>query len=357
MIDLSQIAIGKRELVWGYQMGVIISLSLLINFGITKFFTNLELRFSKQEKFANYLIIRSLKKPLKTLIWVLGLSLAAESTESYLKTDFYFAIPIFKNLGAAFCISWFLWKLASQYENYAVHNQLKKVDVTTVFALTKLFKLIILIISALLILQAVGINLQSILALVAAGGFGIGFAAKDLLANFFGSIVVYVDKPFSIGNYISSPDREIEGVVEHIGWRLTHVRTPDKRILYVPNSVFSTIIIANPSRMSHRRIYETIGVRYRDINKIDEITKEIKEALTKNKEIDQSQPILVNVDKLEKSSVDFMICAFTATTDWQKYQSIKQDILLNVNEIITKNGGRIALPISVINVETPIPLA
>ena len=90
------------------------------------------------------------------------------------------------------------------------------------------------------------------------------FAAKDLLANFFGGLTIYLDRPFAVGDWIRSPDREIEGTVERIGWRLTLIRTFDKRPLYIPNAVFTTIAVENPSRMHNRRIYETIGIRYDD---------------------------------------------------------------------------------------------
>lgn len=68
--------------------------------------------------------------------------------------------------------------------------------------------------------------------------------------------MIYFDRPFKVGDWIRSPDRQIEGTVERIGWRMTIIRTFDKRPLYVPNSVFSSIVVENPSRMLNRRIYE-----------------------------------------------------------------------------------------------------
>ena len=103
-----------------------------------------------------------------------------------------------------------------------------------------------------------------------------GFAAKDLLANFFGGMMIYMDRPFSVGEWIRSPDKEIEGTVEDIGWRLTRIRTFDKRPLYIPNSVFANISVENPSRMTSRRIYETVGIRYDDIDKMDLIVAQVK---------------------------------------------------------------------------------
>ena len=83
--------------------------------------------------------------------------------------------------------------------------------------------------------------------------------------------MIYLDRPFKVGDWIRSPDRDIEGTVVKIGWRLTEIRTFDQRPLYVPNSMFSTIALQNPSRMLNRRIFETIGIRYDDIHQMEAI--------------------------------------------------------------------------------------
>ena len=77
-----------------------------------------------------------------------------------------------------------------------------------------------------------------------------------------------MDRPFTIGDWVRSPDRSIEGTVEDIGWRVTRIRTFDQRPLYVPNAVFSQIAIENPSRMLNRRIYELFGLRYEDSRRL-----------------------------------------------------------------------------------------
>ena len=79
-----------------------------------------------------------------------------------------------------------------------------------------------------------------------------------------------------MGDWVRSPDRNIEGTVEYIGWRLTRIRTFDKRPLYVPNGTFLTISVENPSRMQHRRIKTNIGLRYDDAKKIPVILTDIE---------------------------------------------------------------------------------
>jgi MscS family membrane protein len=184
----------------------------------------------------------------------------------------------------------------------------------------------------------------------------VGFAARDLLANFFGGLMIYMDRPFSVGDWVRSPDRNIEGTVEEIGWRLTRIRTFDKRPLYVPNSTFASIAVENPSRMSHRRIYETVGVRYDDADKLQSIIGDVVNMLKTHPEIDESQTLIVNFNEFGPSSLDFFVYTFTHTTNWIKFHEVKQDVLFKIYEIITRHGAEVAFPTSTIHVPEPVQL-
>ena len=136
-------------------------------------------------------------------------------------------------------------------------------DVTTVFALSKLSRLVIFVVTVITVAHTLGFNVGALLALGGVGGIAVGLAAKDLLANFFGGLTIYLDRPFSVGDWIRSPDKSIEGTVEYISWRHTRIRAFNKNPIYVPNAVFTTIVVENPSRMSHRRLKETVGAALR----------------------------------------------------------------------------------------------
>jgi len=180
----------------------------------------------------------------------------------------------------------------------------------------------------------------------------VGFAARDLLANFFGGLMIYMDRPFSVGDWIRSPDRNIEGTVEKIGWRLTMIRTFDKRPLYVPNSAFANISVENPSRMLNRRIYEKIGVRYDDAAKLPVIVRDIEAMLKSHEEIDQAQTLMVNFNKFADSALEFFVYTFTKTTNWQYFHAVKQDVLFKINEIIESHGAEIAFPTSTLHIDS-----
>lgn len=159
-----------------------------------------------------------------------------------------------------------------------------------------------------------------------------------------------MDRPFVVGDWVRSPDKNIEGTVEHIGWRLTRIRTFDKRPLYVPNATFSTISLENPSRMTHRRIQETIGVRYDDIAQVRAIADGVKRMLIDHDEIDDDQTLIVNLNQFGGSSVNLLVYTFTKTTIWVKFHEVKQDVLLKIAEIIEQHGAEIAFPTTTLHV-------
>jgi len=166
--------------------------------------------------------------------------------------------------------------------------------------------------------------------------------------------MIYLDRPFSVGDWIRSPDRNIEGTVEKIGWRLTLIRTFDKRPLYIPNSMFASISVENPSRMTHRRINETIGVRYDDGKVLSKIIADVKDMLVNHPEIDNTQTLMVNFNQFAASSLDFFIYTFTKTTNWVKYHEVKQDVLFKITEIVENHGAEMAFPTSTVHIDNEI---
>lgn len=339
MLESFRTIIHYQQIVWALKMFGIIFTTLVLSYVAERLVNYLEEKLSHNKTIWDDLLLKSLKKPLRSLIWILGIVLAIKVTGSHISVDLYDSVLLFKNLGIIFCLSWFVWRVVAEYENHlTINHQDNAVDITTIVAVTKLLKITILITAGLMTLQTFGISITGVIAFGGIGGIAIGFAAKDLLANFFGAMMIFFDRPFLVGNYIRSPDRQIEGEVQYVSWRLTHIRTPEGKLLYVPNSLFSTIIIENLSRINNRRFNETIKLRYKDIEKTEKIIAEIKTILTSNKEIDQREGISVNLSKLDKYSVDLSVEAFTHTTNLRKFNDVKQELLLKISDIIMKNN-------------------
>jgi MscS family membrane protein len=339
---------------WVLQVFVVVLAVLLINFAFKIFLRKLAVRAEKTENPWDDAFIDAASRPFRLLVWVIGVLFAAEIVASQSDAEIFRAIEPIRNVAIVATLAWFLIRFVKEFETAYIRRQRDKnkpVDLTTANALAKLVRASIFITAALVMLQTLGFSISGVLAFGGIGGIAVGFAAKDLLSNFFGGLMVYLDRPFKVGDWIRSPDKEIEGTVEEIGWRQTRIRTFSKRPIYVPNSIFMNIIVENPSRMSHRRIYETMGLRYNDISVVDTIVKEVKQMLLSHEEIDSNQTMIVNFNEFNESSVDFFIYTFTKTVNWVKFHEVKHEVLLKIYEIVEKNNADLAFPTRVLQVE------
>ncbi|WP_370261774.1 mechanosensitive ion channel family protein [Limnobacter sp.] len=337
---------------WVYQVFLVVFCTLALSAFSGVVLGRVATLTSRSSNLWDDALVASAKRPIKYLIWLLGLSWAAELTHAAAPTALFEYLGPLRRAGAIVLVAWFLFSLAKHFEQVLQVRRGDKepMDPTTASAIGKLLRASILITATLVILQNLGFSISGVLAFGGVGGIAVGFAAKDLLANFFGGLTVYMDRPFVVGDWVRSPDKNIEGTVEHIGWRLTRIRTFDKRPLYVPNATFTTISLENPSRMSHRRISETVGVRYDDMAQVKAIAQAVKAMLIEHPEIDNQQTLIVNLNSFGASSVDLMVYCFTKTTVWVRFHEVKQDVLLQIADIITQHGAEIAFPTQTLHV-------
>ena len=345
---------------WIIQVFLVVFCTMALNYLLKRTLGKVYNTFVKSQTFWDHALLKSVQPPLLLLVWVIGLTLAADIAGNQTDSAVFSIVPIIRQVGVIFCFTWFLIRFIKIGENLYVQDKIREdasYDRTTADAIGKLLRASIIITACLVVLQTMGYSISGVLAFGGIGGIAIGFAARDLLANFFGGLMIYMDRPFSVGEWIRSPDREIEGTVEQIGWRLTTIRTFDKRPLYLPNSIFNTIALENPSRMTNRRIYETVGIRYDDAGRMREIVNAVREMLEKHEEIDTTRTLIVNFNKFASSSMDFFIYTYTKTTDWVKFHEIKQDVLLRVIDIIEEHGAECAFPTSTVHIPNGIPVA
>lgn len=338
---------------WASQIFIIIFFTGVLNLIVNKSLKSLEKKLTKTKNLWDDAVITAFRRPLRVLIWILGFTFAIEILYKETETEILTVIYPLRDVAVIATLTWFVIRFIQNIETTIIDTKKrtgKDIDKTTLDAIGKILRAAVVITAALIVMQTLGFSISGVLAFGGVGGLAIGFAAKDLLSNFFGALMVYLDRPFIVGDWIRSPDRNIEGTVEKIGWRQTRIRTFEKRPLYIPNSVFSTIAVENPSRMSHRRIKETIGVRYDDVKKLDVIIKDIKKMLQEHKEIDENQTLIVNVDAFAASSIDFFIYCFTHTTNWIEFHEIKHDVMLKVSKVIESHGAEIAFPTSTLHI-------
>ena len=338
---------------WVWQAFVAVLLTLSASYAARRVLLAWSRRLGRTSSPWDDALADSLRRPLRVLIWVVGIAFAANLAPAAAGEGTIFeAVGAARDVGVVACIAWFLVRFVGQVEeNLLARGATGDAgpDRATLDALAKLLRASIVITAALVVMQTLGFSISGVLAFGGIGGIAVGFAARDMLANFFGALMVYLDRPFSVGETIRSPDREIMGTVERIGWRLTRILTFENRPLYVPNSVFSTIAIENLTRMRNRRIHETIGVRYDDVSRVQPIVDEVRAMLESHPGIDPDEFLMVHFNAFAPSSLDFFVYAFTRTSAWDEYHAVKQDVLLKVNDVIERHGAEIAFPTTTVH--------
>jgi MscS family membrane protein len=334
-----------------YSNLIFISLIAIFIFIIKNKVLSIILKISeKTNTVYDELVLFAIKTPSSYLIIIAYFFITLDYFIKNNTLDLVFSLPSALFMLFVVVISWSIIRALNYYlELKPFLKNLSSEDDSTLITETyeiviRISKIIVIIIASLIIMQEIGLSISGLLAFGGVGGLIVGLAAKDLLSNFFGGMMIFFDRPFRVGEFIKSPDRNIEGIVEKIGWRLTVVRTFSKNVLYIPNTAFSSIIVENATRMSNRRINETIGIRYDDLSKMTNIITDVKNLLDQNNDIDQSQKAKVYFKSFSASSCDFFIYAFTITKDWDDFLRIKQNVLLKVADIISEHKAEIAYP-------------
>lgn len=290
-------------------------------------------------------VIVAIKKPILFFIWLYSFIVCSNLVIERIDENFLKFTSNLKYTIVYIAVLTFLIRSITQIKRYYVLQKEKygmMLDYSGIEAVEKLSKVMVVIIWSIFVLGKMGFNLNALLAFGGAGGVIVGFAGKDLFANIFGGLIIYLDRPFVVGDWIASPDKEIEGDVEAIGWRQTRILTFEKFPIYVPNSIFGTIIIQNKSRLRSRRIKETLNVRAMDSDKIEKITSSILTMLKEHPHINKKFKMYVNFTQFTDSLLTLTIYTFTSTTEFTRFYEIKQDVLLKVIDIIRENGAELA---------------
>ncbi len=300
-------------------------------------------------------LIDAAKRPLPVLIWLIGSFVALHMHYALTEHDFPVFLGNVRIIMLTICVAWYLFALIRHAAENIIANHLanhEEVDFTTLHGITKLSRIMVGMLTGLVIVQSLGFSISGVLAFGGVGGIAIGFAAKDLLANFFGGLMLHLDRPFKIGDAIRSPDKEIEGKVEYIGWRQTALRGRNMDMIYVPNSLFNSIVVVNLARRSHRRIEETIGIRYQDLAQAAAICSDVRAMLSERPDIDTGKDLVVSFSRFGESSLDLYLLAFALTTDLGALNAMKQSILLGIADIVAKHGADFAFPTRTLHIAT-----
>ncbi len=300
------------------------------------------------------ILIEAIHKPVEFLIVIIGLGLSLWTLGLPVEpVNIQNGAVILMKILLTADILWLFFRILDAISTYLMTAAAKtenRLDDHLVPLFRKSSKVFLGILGFVMLIQNLGYSVSGLLAGLGIGGLAVGLAAKDTLANVFGSIAILLDHPFSIGDWIAGS--KFEGVVEEIGFRSTRIRTFAKTQISIPNQVLANTTVNNFSRMPRRRIKFNLGVTYK--TSADEMEKAvigIRKILTDMPEI-HNDFFLVNFTDFGASSLDILVYCFTKTTDWADHLQARQDLLLQIMRYLESLDLEVAFPTRSIYLES-----
>ena len=214
----------------------------------------------------------------------------------------------------------------------------------------KTLKVSVVVLGTLIAIQNLGVNVLSLLAGLGLGGLALAMAAKDTAANLFGSIMIILDKPFKVGDYIICGD--VEGTVEEIGFRSTRVRTFYNSEISVPNAQMANDNIDNMGKRKYRRIRTTLGLTYdTPPEKVEAFIDGVKNIILENSYTwkDNFEVCFHNYGDF---SLNILLNIFLEVPDWSQEMRERQNIFLGILKMAQDIGVEFAFPTQTLHVDS-----
>jgi len=215
--------------------------------------------------------------------------------------------------------------------------------------LNTVVRYLIIALGTIFILQELNFDVAALIASLGVVGIGISLASQDTVANVFGFAAIVTDNPFEVGDFIKTPD--VSGVVEHVGMRSTRVRQLDQALVTVPNNLLSNAVVLNWSRLEKRRINFTIGLTYdATAQQIRAVVHHIREMLKQADDVDP-ETVVVHFVEFGASSLDILIICQVLLADWGEFTARKEELYLNIMEVVENVGLGFAFPSQSVYIE------
>lgn len=246
-----------------------------------------------------------------------------------------------------FIIKFFIGLIDEYFAPYAKKTE-SKYDDQLIPLLKSLIKIVFFIIAVLLVLSNFGYNISALLAGLGIGGLAVALASKDIFENFLSGVVIFVEKPFKMGDVLKTSDGL--GSVEEIGIRSTKIRTFDNTLVVVPNRNLSSNAVENISSRRARREFFTIGVTYStSLKKMEKAKQIILKILKTNKSVEENT-FLVSFESFGEFSLNIRVLYWIVERDYFKYLEIKDKINMSIKKEFEKEKIDFAFPTQTIHV-------
>lgn len=240
-------------------------------------------------------------------------------------------------------------KIVFQFFNKAARKTENTLDDQLLPVVEKLVIIIIWSFGIIYILDYLDVNVTALLAGISIGGLALALAAQDTVKNFFGSIMIFLDRPFQIGDWIHFKD--VDGTVEEVGIRSTRIRTFANSLTYVPNALLADSIVDNMGLRVYRRFKTDIGITYDTKPEIiDQFVHGIREIIKMHRTT-RKDYFEVHLNSFGASSINILIYMFFEASTWTDELRGKHEVLYAIIKLADKLGVRFAFPTQTLHIE------
>ena len=294
-------------------------------------------------------ILTSLKRPLSFLIFIVGVFLSSLRLLNGFEPDFFAMILRTFFALMAFAITWGIYRLIGVLDSYLQRLSYRSdnnLDDLLVELIRKTVRFCVVFIAVLFIGQTIlGLRITALVAGAGIAGLAVALAAKDTLANFFGSVMIMLDKPFTVGERITVD--AVTGTVERIGFRSTRIRSLDGHMFSIPNSKLADSVVENVAKRPYIKYAFDLTLVYNTNAKQMERAMEIlHEIMDKNEIFNEELPPRIYFTSFNDWALNISIIVWFQSTDYFQTQQIKNDINLEILRRFNAEGLEFAFPTS-----------
>lgn len=214
----------------------------------------------------------------------------------------------------------------------------------------KTLRVFVVVIGGLFILQNLDVNITALLAGLSIGGLALALAAQDTLKNLFGSFMIFIDRPFMVGHWITSS--ELDGTVEDVGFRSTRIRTFRNSLVYVPNGKLADSVIDNHGLRKYRRFFIYIGITYDTPPDLIQVFVEGLRRIVQEHPRTRKDYYNIEFNDMGDFSLKIMFYIFFAVPTWPEELRARHEVLLEIVRLADNLGVRFAFPTQTLHMET-----
>ena len=328
------------EHLWIVKIIFFVALLVVLNYSLKYFLKYWQRRDGAKKSSQSLTFEKVIYVPLRVALFITGfayiIDVLGHRYDLKISPEY---LTDFRNALIVGCVAWILLKWKAEAQKNLIR---KAVDLQMIYMVSRILSIVIISVALLIILQLLGIDVMPLIAFGGIGAAAIGFASKDVIANFCSGLMIYVTRPFTVGEWIILQDKNLQGRVEEIGWYLTAIRDREKMTIYLPNWIFSQSSVKNASRMSHRRILEKIRISPDDFAKIKGLVEEIRKIVLNHPLVNKKEPIRIYFDGYNEYSYNIQLDVYTDAKSLDEALAIKHEMLLQIYALIAEKGAKAA---------------